>query len=219
VTIAHADAIDLLTIDSFAGDDVINASALLASGPRLLVDGGAGNDKLTGGAGNNTLIGGDDNDVLTDGNGNDQLNGGKGNDTLTGGNGNDTLHGDEGKDVLNGGAGTDILVGGGGDDTITGGAGIDVVLYQSVLDGHDVIIGFDGNPAGGQDTFDLDALFDSLLIGAADRSARVSIVDKGASVDIAVNADGLGGNGFELIVATLKTADVITVGQDVILGS
>ena len=185
---------------------------------RLLVDGGAGNDKLTGGAGNNTLIGGDDNDVLTDGNGNDQLNGGKGNDTLTGGNGNDTLHGDEGKDVLNGGAGTDILVGGGDDDTITGGAGIDVVLYQSVLDGHDTVIGFDGNAAGGQDTFDLDALFDSLGVAAGARVGRVSILDKGASVDIAIDADGLGGT-FELTVATLKTADVITVGQDVILGS
>src|SRR6185295_17912312 len=95
LTIAHADAIDLLTINGFGGDDVINAAALPATGLRLLVDGGAGNDKLTGGAGNNTLIGGNDNDVLTDGNGNDQLNGGKGNDTLTGGNGNDTLHGDE----------------------------------------------------------------------------------------------------------------------------
>ena len=110
-----------------------------------------------------------------------------------------------------------MSIGGGGYDTITGGAGIDVVLYQSALDGHDIIIGFDGNAAGGQDTFDLDALFDSLGVAPVSRAARVSIVDKGASVDIAVDTDGLGG--FDLTVATLKTADVITVGQDVILAN
>ena len=90
-------------------------------------------------------------------------------------------------------------------------------MYQSVLDGHDVLVGFDGNAAGGQDTFDLDALFDDLgRRVTADRAGRVSIVDKGATVDVFVDADGLAG--FELAVATLKTSDVITVGQDVLVG-
>ncbi len=202
-----------------AGEDIINVSTLPATSLRLTVDGGIGNDKITGGLGNNVLLGGDGNDVLTDGNGNDLLKGGNGNDTVTGGNGNDMLYGEAGNDTINGGAGTDILIGGTGNDSITGGTGIDTVLYQSVLDGHDVVVGFDGNAAGGQDTLNLDVLFDSLFVADADRAGRVSVLDKGASVDVFVDADGNLFNGFELAVATLKSADMITVGQDILVGT
>jgi hypothetical protein len=81
---------------------------------------------------------------------------------------------------------------------------------------HDVVLAFDGNSAGGQDVFDLSNLFNTLSVPIADRAARVSIVDKGASVEIAVDTNG--DLTFDLAVATLKTADVITIGPDVFVG-
>jgi Ca2+-binding RTX toxin-like protein len=146
------------------------------------------------------------------------LDGGAGNDTLTGGGTNDILRGGDGTDLLGGSVGDDTVTGGAGNDTIAVGLGNDTLVYASVLDGHDFVSKFDGNPLGGQDTLDLDLLFDSLGVLAADRAARVSITDKGATVDVAVDTDG--NATFDLIVATLGTADVITVGvgQDVIVG-
>ena len=49
-----------------------------------------------------------------------------------------------------------------------------------------------------------------------DRAARVSIGDKGASVEIKVDTDG--DLTFDLHVATLKTADAITIGPDIFVG-
>ena len=218
VTIAHADSIDTLRIDGDVGDDTISAATLKASAGRLSVDGGDGNDKITGGLSNDVLFGGADNDKLLGGSGDDNLLGETGNDTLDGGAGNDVLQGGEGKDVLTGGVGNDSLVGGQGDDTITGGTGGDIIYYTSVLDGHDVVVDFDGNAVGGQDVVDLDGLFDALGVAGANREARVLVLDKGASVDITVDADGSLANGFELVVATLKTVDVITVGPDIFVG-
>ena len=111
-----------------------------------------------------------------------------------------------------------MLDGGFGNDTITGGTGNDTIQYTNILDGQDVVLGFDGNAMGGQDVLDLDALFDNLLVAAVDRAGRVSIVDSGATVNVFVNADGNAGNGFEVTVA-LRTLDTITIGQDVIVGS
>ena len=54
-------------------------------------------------------------------------------------------------------------------------------------------------------------------MAASDRADRVSIVDKGASVEIAVDTDG--DLNSDLHVATLKTADVITIGQDIVVGT
>ena len=129
------------------------------------------------------------------------------------------LDGGAGNDTITGSAGNDIISGGSGNDRIKGGAGNDSVLYSSPLDGLDVIDGFDGDAAGGQDTLDLDALFDGLGVTAADRAARVSVVDNGGSVNVAVDVDGNAANGFEVVLATLNTADAITIGQDVLVGS
>ena len=115
---------------------------------------------------------------------------GTGNDKLTGNLGNNRLYGGGDNDNLNGGGGNDTLTGGIGNDTITGGAGNDTISYTSTLDGHEVVIGFDGNAAGGQDVLDLSDLFDYLGVAVGDRAARVSIVDKGASVEIAVDTNG-----------------------------
>lgn len=234
VTIMHAETDDVLVVTSFGGNDTINAGTL-PSGIGLRLEGGTGNDTITGNAGHNTLDGEDDNDKLNGGGGNDSLNGGSGSDTLNagagddtldggadndnldGGTGNDAVDGGFGKDSLNGGAGNDTVTGGQGDDSVNVASGNDVVRYTSVLDGHDLVIGFDGNAAGGQDTLNLDALFDNLGVAAGARAGRVSITDNGASVEIAVDTNG--DLTFDLAVATLKTADLITLGQDIVVGT
>jgi hypothetical protein len=137
--------------------------------------------------------------------------------SIVGNEGANTLNGLDGNDTLNGGAGSDTLTGGVGDDRIIGGLGADVIVYGDTLSGHDLVLGFDGNPAGGQDKLDLEALFDSLNIATDNRADLVEIKDNGATVDVKVDADQNGS--FELHVATLQSADVITVGDDVIVGT
>ena len=63
-------------------DDVIDASGLGSNGPKLVLDGGAGNDILLGSAGADTLHGGDSDDVLLGGGGIDILDGGPGDNTV-----------------------------------------------------------------------------------------------------------------------------------------
>ena len=77
------------------------------------------------------------------------------------------------------GGGNDTITGGAGADTINVASGNDRLLYLSTADVLDTIIGFDNNPAGGQDLVDLDALFDSLGVAAASRAGRVQLVDTG----------------------------------------
>jgi Ca2+-binding RTX toxin-like protein len=200
VTVANVEASDGLVVLGGSGHDTITAATVAAGKLQLALHGEIGNDTITGGLGGDDLFGED------------------GNDALLGGAGNDTLSGGVGKDTITGGAGNDLIVGGEGNDTINVSGGHAHVVYLTFLDGHDVVTGFDGNATGGQDTFDLDFLFDNLGTSTDDRAARVSIIDKGATVDIAFDTDGNVGNGFELVVATLKTADNIAIGQDVIVG-
>jgi Ca2+-binding RTX toxin-like protein len=225
VTVTHTEAIDKLFVSSGEGHDTINASAM----PDILAtkfDSGNGNDRFLGGAGSDVVFGGDGNDTLSGGAQHDILEGAAGNDRLIsgatgdelfGGLDNDFLDGGTGGDLLDGGSGNDVLIGGRGNDTISGGDGADRIRYTSVLDGRDVVLDFDGDPTGGQDVLDLDAFFDSLGIAASKRAGLVSIDDLGGTVEISVNADGKAG--FELLVATLNTADVITKGQDVFVGT
>lgn len=85
-------------------------SSLGAIAPiNLVLNGTAGNDRLTGGDGNDQLFGFAGDDTLLGGAGNDLMNGGVGNDTLNGGTGNDTLRGSVGNNTLIGGAGLDIF--------------------------------------------------------------------------------------------------------------
>jgi Ca2+-binding RTX toxin-like protein len=74
VNITGAEAAnDRLTLNSFAGDDVIEASGLAAAGIQLTGDGGDGHDVLIGGSGNDTFFGGPGDDVLIGGPGIDLL--------------------------------------------------------------------------------------------------------------------------------------------------
>jgi len=136
---------------------------------------------------------------------------------ITGNGAANILTGDAGNDTLIGGAGNDTLTGGSGNDQIDVAVGNDTVRYTSVLDGTDVVNGFDGNASGGQDVLNLDALFDSLGIAAASRAAHLSVDTHAASVDVRFDADGNGS--FESIIATLNTTDVVTVGADIVVGT
>jgi len=61
---------------------VIDASGIGLNGPKLMFNGGDGDDVLLDGAGNDTLIGGLGDDVLLGGGGQDVLDGGPGNNIL-----------------------------------------------------------------------------------------------------------------------------------------
>ncbi len=79
VNITGAEAAnDRLTINALAGDDVVEASGLAASGIQLVADGGGDDDVLIGGDGADVLLGGDGDDVLLGGPGVDVLDGGLG---------------------------------------------------------------------------------------------------------------------------------------------
>jgi Ca2+-binding RTX toxin-like protein len=75
-------ALDRLTVDARAGDDVVDASRVGSGAIALTLDGFDGNDVLIGGAGNDTLLGGAGDDVLRGGPGLDTLDGGPGNNIL-----------------------------------------------------------------------------------------------------------------------------------------
>jgi Ca2+-binding RTX toxin-like protein len=69
---------DRLVANALAGDDVVEASGLAATGIQLTADGGDGDDVLIGGDGNDILLGGAGDDVLLGGPGIDVLDGGSG---------------------------------------------------------------------------------------------------------------------------------------------
>src|SRR5262249_53527335 len=93
VTIDHADATDVLTVNGLGGNDLINAAGLAANRIGLQVFSGAGADTVIGSAGNDTVLGGTGDDVAFLGGGNDLFawNPGDGNDVVEGQGGTDTL--------------------------------------------------------------------------------------------------------------------------------
>jgi len=69
-----------------------------------------------------------------------------------------------------------------------------------------VISNFDGDSAGGgQDTVDLDALFDSLSIAGPDRAGRVTLTPGVGAVDVSVDVSALHDGSNVITVATLNT--------------
>jgi Ca2+-binding RTX toxin-like protein len=73
---------DRITINTLAGDDLMDASALAAGFISLTADGGIDDDVLIGSAGPDTLLGGAGDDLLIGGPGVDVLDGGTGNNTI-----------------------------------------------------------------------------------------------------------------------------------------
>jgi len=219
---------------------------LLGTAGADTLDGGAGADTMAGGRGNDTYSVDAVGDVVTEavnagndtvrswisytlgnnlenltlvGAANISATGNALNNVLTGNGAANTLAGDAGSDTLDGGAGSDNLTGGAGNDQIVVSSGNDIVRYTSTLDGHDVIAGFDGTASNGQDSLNLDGLFDSLGVGTAGRAARVSFASGAGAVDIHVDVSALGDGSNVITVATLQTANAVTVGQDVVVGT
>ncbi|WP_158292475.1 calcium-binding protein [Paracraurococcus ruber] len=97
-----ATTVETLVIDLGGGDDQLNASGLLGTGPTLIVSAGSGNDTVSGGQGSDTLLGGDGNDVVAGGRGNDIALLGTGDDVFVWnpGDGNDVVEGQAGIDTL-----------------------------------------------------------------------------------------------------------------------
>jgi Ca2+-binding RTX toxin-like protein len=86
VNIYHAEATDRLVVNSLGGDDVINASGLVAGGISLTVNAGQGEDVVIGSQGDDLVNGGDGNDTAFLGAGDDVFvwNPGDDNDTVEG---------------------------------------------------------------------------------------------------------------------------------------
>jgi Ca2+-binding RTX toxin-like protein len=82
IVIQNFEAGDQIHVLGLGGDDVIEASFVLAGGPSLSLDGGDGDDVLIGGDGNDLMQGGAGDDVLIGGPGQDVLDGGTGDNIL-----------------------------------------------------------------------------------------------------------------------------------------
>jgi Ca2+-binding RTX toxin-like protein len=215
---------DSTSISDIIGGDDGNDTASGGGGDDHIT-GGAGADNLTGGSGNDIIIGGsqsqNENQTVRAADGADTIDGGEGNDFIVGNQGNDVLLGGLGADTILGGSGEDQITGGQGDDVINlAGGGNDVVRYNTTLDGHDIITGFDSNNDGGTDQLNLDALFNSLGVADGDRAGRVQIDDpggNGGTVNIRVDTNG--DATFDLHVATITTttANPLAVGTEIIV--
>src|SRR5262249_38871352 len=109
IVVTHQEATDQLFVNGGAGNDTIDASAVVAGSMALTINGGAGNDTIIGSQGDDVLQGGD------------------GNGTLTGGTGGGQVFGDARVDrmVWKPGDGPAVSEGGGGADTaeVNGGNG------------------------------------------------------------------------------------------------
>jgi Ca2+-binding RTX toxin-like protein len=120
-TVGLGAGLELLTIQTFGGNDNIDLSAFTAMPTRIL-----------SGDGNDNVVGSPQADWIDAGEGNDTVNGGAGNDTIYGSGGNDSLIGGPGADQMFGGDGSDTFVWnpGDGSDVIEGGDGTDVLLFN-----------------------------------------------------------------------------------------
>src|SRR5262249_8684139 len=113
IVVPHQEATHQLIVNGGAGNDTIDASAVVAGSISLTINGGTGNDTIIGSQGNDILHGGDGNDTLTGGTGDDQVFGDAGDDRMiwNPGDGTDLFEGDDGVDTaeVNGGNGAETF--------------------------------------------------------------------------------------------------------------
>jgi Ca2+-binding RTX toxin-like protein len=218
------------TLDGGAGNDVMvgglghDSYIVGSTGDKVDETGGDGTDSVFSSVtfslvANGTTVKGDFENLFLTGTGNINGTGNDFNNLLVGNTGNNKLDGGLGDDTITGNTGNDTVTGGAGNDVINLFDGNDTVRFVSALDGHDLISDFDGNATGGQDTVDLDALFDSLAIAGPDRAGRVTLTPNGGNVDVSIDISALHDGSNVITVATLATTDAITVGQDVLVGT
>lgn len=225
-----------------AGDDVLRVDVTgmmngLAGNDRLtgdmranVISGAAGHDSIAGAGGNDRLSGGSGNDVIRGGAGRDVVNGDSGHDTLWGDAGDDTLRGGPGNDVLIGGAGRDVLSGGPGSDTavFAGTAEVSVRLavrgFQDTGHGRDQLVGIENVTGGaGNDLLVGNAGANSLVGGAGrDRIHGGEGADRivgGRGADtLAGNAPRAGDGDRDTFVFTSRLDSGLGARADHILG-
>jgi Ca2+-binding RTX toxin-like protein len=194
VSLNQLDATDLVTINSGAGNDTINASQLAAGIIALTIDGGIGNDTINGTAGADTLIGGDNDDII-DGN--------QGLDTAFLGLGDDRFNWNpgDGSDIVEGQGGTaDLLFfnGSNANENIAisaNGARVsftrDVAAINMDIDGIETI---QFNAIGGTDNITINSLTGTSVTRVILNLAGNSGVADGLADTITVNATALGDN-------------------------
>jgi Ca2+-binding RTX toxin-like protein len=228
VNIYHAEATDRLVVNSLGGDDVINASGLVAGGISLTVNAGQGEDVVIGSQGDDLVNGGDGNDTAFLGAGDDVFvwNPGDDNDTVEGQAGTDTL-------LFNGAnvaENIDISANGGRvrffrdianvtmdmDDTETiefnalGGADRIVVNDMSGTDLTEVTINLAANLAAGGG----DGQADTIVINATNGDDIIIVAGDGTEVSIFGLATAITITGFEadndrIVINGLGGDDVI----------
>jgi Ca2+-binding RTX toxin-like protein len=230
-----------LALVAALGNDTLRGSEATVA---LLLDGGAGNDRLIGGGLADTLIGGAGDDVLLGLAGNDVLEGSEGQDRLVGDAGNDLLIGGAGNDTLLGGAGNDTVAFGIGLDRADGGAGND--LYQALvgeLTSSDLI----ADEAGSADTLEFGDVFDTLaatflgvsisgslagrllgierfLLGSGNDTVLAgNAIGDSAGADVVTIAGGLGNDRLDVTQVTRLTTPLAFLldggaGADTLLG-
>jgi Cadherin domain/Right handed beta helix region/RTX calcium-binding nonapeptide repeat (4 copies) len=159
------------------------------------------------------VFGTEGSDALVGTNGDDLLQGHGGNDVISGGIGDDVLYGGGGNDTLDGGPGNNLIRGGLGADTIDVSQGHDLVVYDNLLEGGDIIKGFDA-AGNDHDIISLDRLFDGLFVATADRAERISVQVSGDTQVLRVDSTGDGS--FDHLVATVTVMDggILGVGLD-----
>ena len=137
------------------GDDTFTAAPWDDVQPRIIADGGDGNDTIYGSTNA---------------------------DDIKGGAGDDSLYGLDDEDNLDGGDGADLLVGGAGDDALIGGPGTDRYFGDELRAtdewGNDVLIAVDGGP----ETMNCGEGVDSAVVDADDAAdATCEVLSGGQS--------------------------------------
>jgi Ca2+-binding RTX toxin-like protein len=192
VVVLHQEGTDQLIVNGGAGNDLIDASAVVAGSVSLTLNGGIGNDTIIGSQGDDLVIGGFGNDVALLGAGNDTFvwNPGDGSDTVEGQGGFDTL-------VFNGANINENI-----DISANGGRvrfSRDVATITMDLNG---VEGIQLNALGGADTITVNDL----------TGTNVSQV----AIDLGLpSGSGLGdGQADTIIINATNGADAITVATD-----
>jgi len=219
---------DQIVVNGGAGNDSLEASGNLATGPALLLDAGAGNDRILGSNGADMLRGGDGDDFIDGQQGNDFAFLGAGNDVFQWdpGDGSDVIDGQAGFDthVFNGAAANETfrLVANGERVNLLRDVG-NITMQQDNVERVEIAAlgGADAIEIGDQRNTDVrEVLVD--LSGAADRTRGDAVADsvlvnggaQGEVISVTTSGDDARVTGLaaQTRVANLDTLDRLNVG-------
>lgn len=187
VTIPKADLKYGLIVRTGDGADQITATERVTH--KLIIDAGAGDDKIQGGSGDDEIFGGDGKNVINGGKGDDYIEGGNQEDIIDGGEGNDVIYGMGGDDTIHGGSGRDYIDGGEGNDHIYGDEGDDMLMGGK---GNDTLEGGEGKDVlaggSGRDSYDGGAGAD-IIYRQAEDTAKLNTAEGDREELVKINPD------------------------------